>query len=274
MSAGVEQSSVKFPLITMSLTPLRFTWVAGGAILVASGYCLAHGLVASDEINLPRTLAWAVASTLPWVCAWEGLKRLQARPAQRLRRFLAAALLIAALLVCVALEYALAAVFTADIDSLPEILYRLLPIPLGIAAARWLLQSSTPDVRTAAHAESPASWRALQLEQVFDVPTRQGRLAVRASDIEHVKAAGNYVELVTGDRTLLLRTTLQDLGEQLGSVGFVRVHRSLLVNALHVRATHRGARGRRTVKLRSGTELPVGRQFKGDLDIRLPAPPP
>ena len=45
---------MKFPLITMSLTPLRFTWVAGGAILVASGYCLAHGLVASDEINLPN----------------------------------------------------------------------------------------------------------------------------------------------------------------------------------------------------------------------------
>jgi hypothetical protein len=50
-------------LVTMPLTPLRFTGVAGSAILVAAAYCLAHGLVANDEINLPRTLAWAVGST-------------------------------------------------------------------------------------------------------------------------------------------------------------------------------------------------------------------
>ena len=58
-----------------------------------------------------------------------------------------------------------------------------------------------------------------------------------------------------------MRTTLHDLGEQLRAVGFVRVHRSLLVNALHVVATRRAPRGRRIVRLRSGAELPVGRQF-------------
>lgn len=45
---------------------LRFTGVAGSLILLATGYCLAHGLVMNDELNLPRTLGWAVASTLPW----------------------------------------------------------------------------------------------------------------------------------------------------------------------------------------------------------------
>jgi DNA-binding LytR/AlgR family response regulator len=201
------------------------------------------------------------------------LKRLDARPAQSLRRSLSAALLVAALLVCIALEYAMAAIYAADAASLGEILYRLLPIPLGIVAVRRLLRPSAAIVQTDADAQPSSSWRELQLEQVLDVPTRQGRLAVRASDIEHVKAAGNYVELVTGDRTLLLRTTLQDLGAELSRVGFVRVHRSLLVNARHVLATHRGARGRRTLKMRSGTELPVGRQFKDDLDTLLPAPP-
>jgi DNA-binding LytR/AlgR family response regulator len=114
----------------------------------------------------------------------------------------------------------------------------------------------------------------LQFEEMLDVPTRQGSLAIRASEIEHVKAAGNYVELVTGTRTLLLRTTLQVLSEQLGPVGFVRVHRSLLVNALHVLATRRGARGRRLVRLHSGTELPIGRQFSDELDTLLTTPPP
>jgi LytTr DNA-binding domain len=259
-------------LVTVPLTPLRFTGVAGSVTFVAAAYCLAHGLVENDEINLPRTLAWAVTSTLPWVCAWEGLKRLRTHP---LRLVLSPALLIAVLVACVALEYVLAAVYSSDAGSLAEILYRLLPIMLGIAVVRWLLQPAAPIVQIAADPPSPTErLRELQVERVLDVPTRRGMLAVRASDIEHVKAAGNYVELVTGDRTLLMRTTLQEMGEHLGAVGFVRVHRSLLVNALHVLATRRGPRGRRIVQLRSGTELPVGRQFSDDLGSVVPVPPP
>jgi hypothetical protein len=54
------------------------------------------------------------------------------------------------------------------------------------------------------------------------------------------------------------------LREQLGEVGFVRVHRSLLVNSLQVLSVRRGPRGRQLVKLNSGEELPVGRQFEGN----------
>jgi hypothetical protein len=292
-------------LVTMPLTPLRFTGVAASVILLAAGYCLAHGFVTGDEINLPRTLAWAVASTLPWACAWEALKRLNARPAWGVRCVLSLALLVAALVVSVGLEYALSAIYSGDSDSFAEVMYRLLPIPLGIAVARRLVQSSgvrvgmDPRFRgddgiagdgiagdgiagdgiagdgIGAHAASPAErLRKLQIERVLDVPTRRGMLAVRISDIEHVRAAGNYVELVTADRTLLLRTTLQCVGEQLGAVGFVRVHRSLLVNASHVLAVRRGSRTRRIVKLRSGTELPIGRQFSDHVDTFLRAPPP
>lgn len=192
---------------------LRFTALAAGLVVIASVYCLAHGLVIDDEINLPRTLAW------------EGLQRLGARSAQRLQPLLSAAVLAAALVVSVALEYALGAIYSADADSLAQIAYRLLPIPLGIAVARRMLRRPSA-VR--AIARSPTDrLRDLQVERVFDIPTRNGTFAVRAADIEYVKAAGNYVELITGDRTLLMRATLHDLGEQLGAVGFVRVHRSL-----------------------------------------------
>ena len=91
-----------------------------------------------------------------------------------------------------------------------------------------------------------------------------------ACDIEYVKAAGNYVELITGDRTVLMRTTLHDLSKQLHGAGFARVHRSVLVNALHVAAIRRGPRGRRIVRMRSGAQLPVGRQF--DEEARTLAP--
>jgi two-component system LytT family response regulator len=180
---------------------LHFPAVAGSLTLLAAGACLVHGVAIDAEIDLPHTLAWAIKSTLPWVCAWEGLKRVSAlllRPSQPARR---------------------------------------------------AAESATDRLRR------------LQLQRVLDVPTRCGVLALPACDIEYIKAAGNYVELITGDRTLLMRTTLQDLGHQLGAAGFVRVHRSLLVNPLHVVATRRGPRGRRLVALRSGAQLPVGRQF-------------
>lgn len=237
---------------------LRFTGVAAGLSLAAAAYCLAHGLVIDDELNLPRTLAWAVVSTFPWVCAWEGLKRLDGLRAQPLQPLLHALLLVAALGVAATLEYALARVY-ADTDSLAQIAYRLLPIPFGIALVRWLLRPAKP-VRV--DSRSPTDrLRESQIERVLDVPTRQGRLALRACDIEYVKAAGNYVELITSDRTLLMRATLHDLSDQLTLVGFVRVHRSLLVNTLHVVAARRGRRGRGIVELRSGAQLPVGRQF-------------
>lgn len=238
---------------------LRFTGVAAGFSLAAAAYCLAHGLVIDDELCLPRTFAWAVASTFPWVCAWEGLKRLDVRPTQPLQLLLSAALLIAALAVAAALEFALDVLYAADTDPLAQVVYRLLPIPFGIVVVRWLLRSAKPArVGTRSPAES---LRESQIERILDVPTRRGTLAVRACDIEYVKAAGNYVELIIGDRTLLMRATLHELSAQLSPVGFVRVHRSLLVNSLHVVAARRGRRGRGVVELRSGAELPVGRQF-------------
>jgi len=115
---------------------LRFTGAAAGLSVIAAAYCLVHGFVIDVEMNLPRTLAWAVVSTLPWLCAWEALKWVEKRPAQSLQLVLSAGVLIAALAVCVALEYALAAVYSTDNDSLGQIVYRLLPIPFGLAVVR------------------------------------------------------------------------------------------------------------------------------------------
>ena len=196
-----------------AVSGLKFTGAAAALSFAAAAYCLVHGFVIDDDLNLPRTFSWAIASTFPWLCAWQGLKRLSTKPAQPLQLLLAAALLIATLAVCAALEYALAAIYSSDTDSLAQIVYRLLPIPFGLAIVRWLLQSSkTAPAEPAATRERR---RESQVEPILDVPTRRGMLAVPACDIEYVKAAGNYVELVTGDRTLLMRTTLHDLSAQL-----------------------------------------------------------
>jgi DNA-binding LytR/AlgR family response regulator len=249
------------PLVTLPLSPWKFTGLAGGLGLLAATYCLAHGLIADDAICLPRTLAWAITSTLPWVGAWEGLKRLRAKPAQPLQLLLMGGVLMAALGASVAAEYTLAAIYPVDADSLAQIAYRLLPIPLAFAVAAMLLQPK---------AERP---KEQHVEHVLSIPTRDGMLEVRPGEVEYVKAAGNYVEVITGNRTLLMRTTLQELSGQLRGLGFVRVHRSVLVNAVHVLAVRRGPRGRRIVRVRSGAQLPVGRQFDEDARTLEPNAP-
>lgn len=70
------------------------------------------------------------------------------------------------------------------------------------------------------------------------------RLAFRAdgrvhliapADIGHVEAAGDYVLLHTGGAPLLVRDTLAALSARLATHGFVRAHRSALVNLHQVR---------------------------------------
>jgi DNA-binding LytR/AlgR family response regulator len=74
----------------------------------------------------------------------------------------------------------------------------------------------------------------------------------------YVEAQGDYVRLHTGDGSYLVRTPLAALERRWAGAGFIRAHRSTLVNARHVSELRYDA-GR--VLLQVGTEtLPVSRR--------------
>ncbi len=74
----------------------------------------------------------------------------------------------------------------------------------------------------------------------------------------YVEAQGDYVRLHTGDGNYLVRTPLAALERRWAGSGFIRAHRSTLVNARHVSELRYDA-GR--VLLQVGTEtLPVSRR--------------
>jgi DNA-binding LytR/AlgR family response regulator len=74
----------------------------------------------------------------------------------------------------------------------------------------------------------------------------------------YVEAQGDYVRLHTGDGNYLVRTPLAALERRWAACGFIRAHRSTLVNARHVSELRYDA-GR--VLLQVGTEtLPVSRR--------------
>lgn len=95
----------------------------------------------------------------------------------------------------------------------------------------------------------------------FDI--RDGAKVVRApiADILAVTSAGNYVEFVLADgRKPLMRSSLAAIEAELTPHGFVRTHRSWLVNAARVTELRPEKSGDYAVGL-GGLEAPLSRRF-------------
>ena len=92
------------------------------------------------------------------------------------------------------------------------------------------------------------------LSSALSIPLGRSVERVPFDDITHVEAASNYVRVFTSARRLALRKPLGALQRELDE-GFVRIHRSCIVNLAHVaRVVSRGRR-QRWVVLRNGREL-------------------
>ena len=99
----------------------------------------------------------------------------------------------------------------------------------------------------------------------FDI--RDGARLVRAplNQILAIRSAGNYAEFLLNDgRRPLMRASLGALEARLGPQGFIRTHRSWLVNAAVVTGLRPDGSGDYTVEL-GAVEAPLSRRFPGAL---------
>jgi DNA-binding LytR/AlgR family response regulator len=84
---------------------------------------------------------------------------------------------------------------------------------------------------------------------------------VKMSDILAVSSAGNYVEFALRDgRKPLMRTPLSAIENELSSRGFVRVHRSWLVNTVQMTGLKPQGSGDYTIEL-GALNVPLSRRF-------------
>ncbi len=88
---------------------------------------------------------------------------------------------------------------------------------------------------------------------------------VRADAVHWASAAGNYVELHTGDETHLVRMTLSELQEGLDSARFQRIHRSHLVNLDRIAEIRSDGHGAWDVELLGGRILRLTPTFRDRL---------
>ncbi len=94
----------------------------------------------------------------------------------------------------------------------------------------------------------------------------QGRiLLVNPAEIVSVQADGNYVLLNRGSGSDLLRVSISEAADKLQPFGFIRIHRSTLVNSAFVTTIQPWFTGEYVLTLRDGKEYTVTRKYKQNL---------
>ncbi len=231
----------------------------------ASGYCLLSGLAAGERAPPSLSLAWGALVVVVFsvgcclVSGWLSI----ARGVSALRVSGTVILLAGTVIALVCGEKWLAQLywerpwtdFGAHVASRAPLGLLVLAI---VRFPAWLKSANRTQRRSTHPPSRPPSARAA----ILSVPTRSGPRELDATQIVRIQAAGNYVELHSSDGIHLLRTTLGSLAERLADSGFVRVHRSAMINRHHIRSIGRDSHGEWLVHLADGTEVRAGRRFR------------
>lgn len=92
-------------------------------------------------------------------------------------------------------------------------------------------------------------------------------LFIDAADVIAVGAKGNYVLLLLAAGSHMLRESISTMEQKLNQHGFVRIHRSVLVNAASVEEIHLSPTGDYVLRVRGGREFTSTRTYKKNLKL-------
>jgi two-component system, LytTR family, response regulator len=101
------------------------------------------------------------------------------------------------------------------------------------------------------------------------VKSSRGTIFVQTGEIDWIGAAGNYLELHTGQKIHLIRESLSKIEQELDPKMFVRIHRSVIVNLDRIKSLHPLFNGDHLIILHDGSELNVSRTYNEKLLSRL-----
>ena len=117
----------------------------------------------------------------------------------------------------------------------------------------------------AADLKRPAASEALYDTDRIPVKTGGRVVVIRVADVDWVKAEHDYVSLYVGNKAWLVRETISSIEARFANRGFVRIHRSTLVNVDRIRELRPLEKGEFRVVLRDGVELKLSRNFRAAL---------
>lgn len=117
------------------------------------------------------------------------------------------------------------------------------------------------------------------LPQVEGILAKRAKMGIKAKgriffidpdEIVAVEAQGNYVLLRRMNGADLLRESMVVVAEKLRAYGFVRIHRSVIINASFVEEIRSLNTGDNVVRVKSGLEYTVTRTYKKNLHAITP----
>jgi DNA-binding LytR/AlgR family response regulator len=117
------------------------------------------------------------------------------------------------------------------------------------------------------------------LPQIEEMVTKSSRIAIKVkgrilfidpTQVVTIEAQGNYVLLRRTAGSDLLRESISTIAEKLQPYGFVRIHRSVLINASFVEEIEPCATGEYVLRIKGGKEFTVSRTYKKNLHSITP----
>ncbi|HLV95334.1 MAG TPA: LytTR family DNA-binding domain-containing protein [Candidatus Acidoferrales bacterium] len=89
---------------------------------------------------------------------------------------------------------------------------------------------------------------------------------VDPAEVSVIEGRGNYVQLQTPVRSYLVRESVSNVASKLERYGFVRIHRSTIINASLVEESRTSPSGEARVRLKGGAkEYNVSKKYKSAL---------
>ena len=100
------------------------------------------------------------------------------------------------------------------------------------------------------------------------VPSDEGLMRIDCSVIDKVTAQGDYMLVHSSQRSWMLHTTMQEIGDKLGTDDFVRVHRSAIIRIGFIERIRREGRSW-TALLNDGSMERISRSYIVDVRAKL-----
>lgn len=97
---------------------------------------------------------------------------------------------------------------------------------------------------------------------IIDVSHRGRTFSIKMEEIHWIEADGNYLRLHVKDTKYLIRQTMQSMYDMLNPKFFLRIHRSLIINALFMKETRYEGNNQYAFTMENGKTLLSGRSFK------------
>ncbi len=235
------------------MPPAVFVPVALLVLIAGAAYCLGYDALQRGTAIWHQGLLWSACAVLPWLIVLEFIKRREWSGGRTISWTTIAAILLLTGAGSLACEW-VSDRWLFNEPSWPLALQVLRRVP-AIAATVLLLLLSRRD-RALSRNRSPTISSAEDIEA----------LVQHAPAIHWIRAADNYLELHLEGQVWTKRVTMREASELLKPLGFVRVHRSYMVNRNHVAEVFR-RQGEAALRMTDGTDVPTGKAFSDNLKI-------